>query len=113
MRFEHTSQTARLELRILELEDTVCALASITANIVEMTGKLNEIAEHYTNTLLGLIQNMPSEALTRAQNLLPLPPYATAGDCGAGHQSAPNMPPSCGCNSPCCGAKDTPRCDED
>lgn len=113
MRFHHDSDTARLELRILELEDTVRVLTSITASIVEMTGKLNEIAEHYTNTLLGMIASMPQEALTRAQNLLPSPPYAQAGDCGAGHQSAPNMPPSCGCNSPCCGARDTPRCDED
>jgi hypothetical protein len=105
MKFTRTSPgtNAALELRILELEDTVAALARITGTIVEMTGKLNEIADHYVTTLAGLMIAIPQEAAYRALPLLASShrSFGAAGGGGDGHNGPVQTPGS----GTCCGAK--------
>ncbi len=60
----HTDQYS-LELRVLELEDTVSLLATIMGTMTEMLGRLNEITGHYADTVLGALPGPPEALLAR------------------------------------------------
>jgi hypothetical protein len=46
--------TDRMELRIMELEDTVKLLLTVVQGTTEMIGKLNEISKLHTNLIQTL-----------------------------------------------------------
>jgi hypothetical protein len=111
MKFSRSSDNiTTLELRVLELEDSIEALTHITATIVEMLGKLNEIADHYTDTLAHLMVSIPHPSRAQITSFSPMemfrnslsPAFGTAGDSGSGHNGPP-MPMSA--TRGCCGAK--------
>ena len=110
MKFFHSSTDTNLELRVLELEDTVEALTHITATVVEMVGKLNEIADHYATALGHLVSSIPAQAHAQITSFSPTemfrtrlsPAFGTAGDSGSGHTATTTRPSA---NTGCCGAK--------
>jgi hypothetical protein len=89
--FNYESHTAKLELRVLELEDTVATLTHIVKGLNDMMGHINEMMGHYADSLGGLMLALPTVA-----RKLPMWPVASspASPCGAG----------CGC----AGGLDTP-----
>lgn len=50
--------TARLELRVMELEDTVRLLAAIVSTMNEMLGSLNEVSKMHTTLLQGVLTRL-------------------------------------------------------
>lgn len=60
--FNHESNSARLELRIMELEDTVAAVVGVIRTMSGLVSTLNEITNHYADTLGGLILALPTTA---------------------------------------------------
>lgn len=77
MRFDLNRHSARMELRVLELEDSVAAISRILATMTGMLGDLNRIATHYADTVSSLMPALP------ARSALP-PPYRVGGEPGAG-----------------------------
>ena len=81
----------RLELRVLELEDTVRAMASILGTMSEMLGHLNQIAGHYADTVVSAVATIPDTA----RRMLPLThaegpeKSCTGGCCGANGACSP------------------------
>lgn len=59
MKYEGTHYDTRLELRVLELEDTVGALTGVVQTMSEMLGALNQIAGHYADNFAILAQALP------------------------------------------------------
>jgi len=55
VRIDAERDGARLELRVLELEDTVAAMARIIGTMTDMLGGLNKIASHYADTVAALM----------------------------------------------------------
>jgi hypothetical protein len=55
MQFNYEAHTAKLELRIMSLEDSVAALVGVLRTMNEMIGNLNEVSSHYAEIeeLLG------------------------------------------------------------
>lgn len=83
MKYSSTNEHARLEIRVLELEDTVAAMAIILSTMTEMLGKVNQIASHCADTILGVTGSIPG-AVERSLPLWPVAshPYAEGGPCG-------------------------------
>jgi hypothetical protein len=50
-----SSEHLHLELRVLELEDTVKVLTKVASSLNEMMGTLNEISKTHTRVLTGLL----------------------------------------------------------
>jgi hypothetical protein len=90
MKYSSTNETARLEIRVLELEDTVAAMASIIGTMTEMLGKVNQIAGHCADTILGVTGSIPG-AVERS---LPLWPVAS-------HPYGEKDPHRCATGCPC------------
>ena len=82
MKHDGTYHNTRLELRVLELEDTVGALTGVVRTMSEMLGALNQIAEHYADNFSNLAQALPG--IPRRIPLWPVaavePPGAETGD---------------------------------
>jgi hypothetical protein len=55
MRLSAQKDDARLELRVLELEGTVEAMARIIGTMTEMLSGLNRVAAHYADTVTALV----------------------------------------------------------
>jgi hypothetical protein len=58
--FNYETQSAKLELRVLEMEDTVAALIGVVRTMNTMLGTMNEIVNHYADHLGGLMLALPS-----------------------------------------------------
>lgn len=91
MQFSYEAHTAKLELRIMELEDTVKALALVAKTTADLISNLNEIMNHYADALGGVMLALPSR--------LPLWPV---GSHPAPSQGNP------GCSGYCTGPDNTP-----
>ena len=76
MKFSVERNDARLELRLLELEDTVAVMAQVVGMMGEMLGRLNEVAAHYADTVSSLLPLLPRDA--------PQPVPLVSGEPGAG-----------------------------
>lgn len=63
MRLSAQRGAARLELRVLELEDTVEAMARVIGTMTEMLANLNGIAAHYSETVSLLMEQPTTRAL--------------------------------------------------
>ena len=50
--------TDRLELRVMELEDTVRLLSAVARTMNEMLGNLNEIGSLHTRLLAGVLEKL-------------------------------------------------------
>jgi len=50
--------TDRLELRVMELEDTVRLLTAVARSLTDLLGDLNEIGKTHTVVLQGLVERM-------------------------------------------------------
>ena len=50
--------TARLELRVMELEDTVRLLTTVAQTLNEMLGNLNEVATLHTQLISGVLERL-------------------------------------------------------
>lgn len=50
--------TARLELRIMELEDSVKLLTAVAQTMNEMLGNLNEVSRLHTTLLQGVLTRL-------------------------------------------------------
>jgi hypothetical protein len=101
MQFDIEARSARLELRIMELEDTSRALVGVVRTMNDMLGQINEMMGHYADALGVMVLGLPS-----AVHRLPLwpvaarscrpPGVATGEDPVGGNQ---------GCAGYCCGAR--------
>lgn len=60
MKYNTTHGDTQLELRVLELEDTVATLCKIVSTMNSMIGTLNEAVSTYADTLGGLVLSLPS-----------------------------------------------------
>ena len=78
MRLDLTRNNARLELRVMELEDAVAAMSRVIAVMTDMLGGLNKIAAHYADTVASM---MP---LPSVGSSVPPPPSQVPGEFGAG-----------------------------
>lgn len=97
--FNYESQSARLELRIMELEDTMVAVIGVIKTMNEMLGTLNEITNHYADTLGGLLLRLPStvhkipfwpvQATSIADKITPCNPLCRCAE----SPNPPNEPP--------------------
>lgn len=98
MQFNMEAHSARLELRVMELEDTTRAMVGVLKTMNEMIGNFNEMLNHYADSFSALMLGMPSVI-----NKLPLFPTPERA-------CRPNTPLSDGgngsCAGYCCGAKD-------
>lgn len=79
MRFDAERHGARLELRLLELEDTVHALTGIVGTMTDMLHRLNGITSHYVGTVTALTLTLP-----RADRPSQPPPTPVLAEPGAG-----------------------------
>jgi uncharacterized coiled-coil protein SlyX len=77
MKYEGTHHDTRLELRVLELEDTVAALTGVVQTMSEMLGALNQIVEHYADNFTNLAQALPG--IPRRIPLWPVPAVGVVG----------------------------------
>lgn len=68
---------AHLELRVLELEDTVTAMTRVIGTMADMLSGLNGIAAHYADTVAALLP------LPAVRQLRP-PATEVLGESGAG-----------------------------
>jgi len=95
MKYTHDchEHQARLELRILELEDTSRGIVSILATLNDMVGTLNRALETTAHTLHGLASALPRNAPS-----LPLWPTTATTTTPT---SAPSSHAPQGCNGPC------------
>jgi hypothetical protein len=59
MEFTAKYDDTRLEIRVLELEDTVAMMASIIGTMTEMLGKISQITDHCAETILGVTGAIP------------------------------------------------------
>lgn len=73
MKIDLEHNHARLELRVLELEDAVATLTQVVKGLNEMSGHFNRILGHYADTLGGVVLALP-----HATRRLPLWPVASA-----------------------------------
>ena len=60
MQFNLEAHSARLELRVMELEDTTRAISGILKTMTAMIGSMNEMMNHYADSLGGLMMGLPS-----------------------------------------------------
>ena len=90
MKFDISRQNARMELRIMELEDSVAAMTKIIGTMTDMLAGLNRIAAHYADTVQAMLP-LPAVSQLRA------PAVIMTGDNGAG---------SCRGDCPCAAADD-------
>lgn len=91
--FNYDTTTTKLELRIIELEDTVRSLTVIVKGLNDMAGHFNEMLSHYADTLGGLMLALPSVA--RKVPLWPVAsvPYPAPGCRCAAHADTPGDTP--------------------
>lgn len=98
MQINYEAHSAKLELRIMELEDTTRAMTLILKTMGEMIGSMNEMMNHYADTLSAMMLQLPSVV-----HKLPLWPVAAKA-------CKPNTPLSTegneGCAGYCCGANE-------
>ena len=83
MRYDAEGDGMRLELRVLELEDTVAALTRVVGTMTELLGGLNRIAAHYADTVRTLLP-LPGTLPDAEPPVLLLGPEPGAGCCGGG-----------------------------
>lgn len=96
MRLDTEHGDTRLEVRVLELEDTVALLGRITAAMADMLGRLSQIAEHYADTVTGLTAALPDP------NRCPIPlwpvgtttEFSPCPDCSGAGPQCNAAPPS-------------------
>lgn len=81
MKFDLNRHNARMELRIMELEDSVAALSRIIGTMTEMLGGLNRIAAHYADTVTGMLP-IPVPHHVRPPAVTMVPGEPGAGSCG-------------------------------
>lgn len=55
MKFDLNRNQCQLELRVLELEDSVALMSRVIGTITEMLGGLNRIAAHYADTVQSML----------------------------------------------------------
>lgn len=77
MRIDIDNAQTRLELRVLELEDTVAMMATILGTMSEMLGALNGIVTHYADAFTERVTELP----TQARDALP---FWSQNDCTGG-----------------------------
>lgn len=95
MRYEHSTDSARLELRIAELEDISASLICIVRLLSRLIEDAQERAADHTIALAGLLSSLPS---TAPRGLLPsisVPIHPEPGSGGCCGRCA-----SCGDSSP-------------
>lgn len=66
MKYTTTIHDTDIELRLLEAEESIESLTSIVSTMADMLGRLNEIANHYVDTVTKTVMALPSQA----QNIL-------------------------------------------
>ena len=91
MQFDIEAHTAKLELRIMELEDTTRAIVGVIRTIGDMLSHMNEMMNHYADSLGGMMLSLPSVA-----HKLPLWPVASAPPGGISYRVSEG-------NGGCCG----------
>jgi hypothetical protein len=92
MQFNYEAHTAKLELRIMSLEDSVAALVGVLRTMNEMIGNLNEVSSHYAK-ILGAITGPISSRISRIAEI-PDPTDAEIEELLGS--------PNCGGSSCCC-----------
>lgn len=98
MQIEHHTPTHSIELRLLDLEDTVTALTTIVSTMTEMLGRLNEIAGHYADHVTESLHELPQ----RGRRILPMWPTDAL---------SPTTPVHCTNGCGCATSADTPEAD--
>ena len=90
MEFTAECDNTRLEIRVLQLEDTVAAMASIIGTMTEMLGKISQITDYCAETILGVTGAIPG-TIQRV-----FPPWPVASQPGAEETPSP-----CANSCPC------------
>lgn len=94
MQFNFEAHSAKLELRVMELEDTTRQISSILKTMSDMIGHMNEMMNHYADSLGGLMMGLPSVV-----SKLPLYPVQERA-------CKPNSEGNPGCAGYCCNANE-------
>lgn len=89
MQYSHRSDTSELEVRLLDIEQSVESLSRIVAMMTEMLGRLNVIAAHYADHALGALPS-PVQRMIHST----IPSYAPGP---TGHDTGHPQTPSTGC----------------
>jgi hypothetical protein len=93
--FNYESQSTRLELRVLELEDTVAALINVVSTMHGLVGTLNDIVNSYADQLGGMMLALPS--VNRKLPMWPTlakPVIGCTPQCSCAHNDDPHRDPT-------------------
>jgi hypothetical protein len=60
MRYTLSHRDTDLEIRVLEIEDTLKSISSILGTMTDLIGMINQVANHCADTVLGL-DSSPTE----------------------------------------------------
>lgn len=89
MRYTHRTERSELEVRLLNIEQSVESLTRIVATMTDMLGKLNLIAAHYADHALEALPS-PVQRMIHSS----IPSYAPTP---TGHDTGCAQTPSTGC----------------
>ena len=89
MRYTHRTETSELDIRLLNIEQSVEALTKIVATMTDMLGTLNLIAAHYADHALEALPS-PVQRMIHSS----IPSYAPTP---TGHDTGYAQTPSTGC----------------